>query len=70
MIRWFLGCAVVLCVGVLGLAKDAPDWLVDPSPFKARITSREDGRELVLENGLIRRVLVLGPNAATVEFSS
>ena len=60
---------VAFC-GVLVLAKEAPDWLVDPSPYRARITSRDNGRELVLENGLIRRVLFLGSNAATVEFSS
>ena len=70
MIRWLVGCAVVFCFGVMGLAKEARDWLVDPSPYKARVTSRADGSELVLENGLVRRVLFLGANAATVEFSS
>lgn len=70
MIRWLVGCAVVFCFGVMGLGKEAPDWLVDPSPYKARVTSRTDRSELVLENGLIRRALFLGSNAATVEFSS
>lgn len=70
MIRWLVVGVMVAFCGVLVLAKEAPDWLVDPSPYRARITSRDNGRELVLENGLIRRVLFLGSNAATVEFSS
>jgi len=40
------------------------DWLVDPSPFVARLHEQADGKELVLENGLARRVWRLQPNAA------
>lgn len=46
----------------------AADWLLDNSPYKARIEVTADGREAVLTNGLIRRVLRLKPNAATVAF--
>lgn len=42
------------------------DWLVDPTPFKAKISVRKDGREVELNNGLLRRVIRLQPNAATV----
>lgn len=42
------------------------DWLIDPGSFKARVDVRKDGRELQLENGLLRRVIRLQPNAATV----
>ena len=42
------------------------DWLIDPTPFKARVKVSADGRELELNNGLIRRVIRLQPNAATV----
>ncbi len=44
----------------------APDWLIDPTPYPARITKSADGRELELNNGLLRRVIRLEPNAATV----
>ncbi len=44
------------------------DWLVDPSPFKARITTDDSRKEIALDNGLIRRVFRLAPNAATVDF--
>lgn len=64
-----LSTAAVL--GVTFLASNlsaAPqaDWLIDPSPFKARVTKSGDGRELELNNGLLRRVIRLEPNAATV----
>jgi hypothetical protein len=44
----------------------APDWLVDPTPFVARVVERDGGAELALENGLVRRVIRLAPNAATI----
>ena len=42
------------------------DWLVDPSPYKAKISEDKARGELALDNGLARRVIRLGPNAATV----
>ena len=42
------------------------DWLIDSSPFKARVTASKDGREVELNNGLLRRVIRIQPNAATV----
>jgi len=46
------------------------DWLLDPSSFKARVVRSADGREVVLDNGLVRRVIRLAPNAATVSFEN
>ena len=61
----------VLLIGFLAsihmIASAAPtDWLIDPAPFKARASVSKDGRELELNNGLLRRVIRLQPNAATV----
>lgn len=47
-----------------------PDWLLDPAPFKARIEPSADGRSIELNNGLVRRVIRLTPNAATVGFDN
>ncbi len=44
----------------------AADWLVNPAPYKARISENKSAGDLVLENGLARRVIRLGPNAATI----
>jgi len=46
------------------------DWLLNPMRFKASITQEGATNELVLENGLARRVIRLGPNAATVDLEN
>lgn len=43
-----------------------PDWLIDNSSYTAGVYKNVTGKELVLTNGLIRRVFRIGPNAATV----
>ncbi len=48
----------------------AADWLIDPSPFRAAISTNTAGNEIILENGLVRRVIKLAPNAATVAFDN
>ena len=57
--------ALSLAVHTLPVAA-VPDWLIEPAPFKARVTKSQDGRELELNNGLLRRVIRIEPNAATV----
>ncbi len=47
-------------------AATSTDWLIDSTPFKARASVGKDGREVELSNGLLRRVIRLQPNAATV----
>ena len=48
----------------------AADWMLDGSTFKAEIHPGQTNREITLENGLIRRVFRLEPNAATVSFEN
>ena len=45
-----------------------PDWLIDPSPYRARIETAPDGASATLTNGLIARRIRLSPNAATTAF--
>lgn len=46
----------------------APDWLVDPAPFRAQVRiDPKDPSTLHLENGLVRRTFRLSPNAASVD---
>jgi hypothetical protein len=42
------------------------DWLVHPEAFKSRVERSADGSEVVLENGLVRRVIRLRPGGSTV----
>ena len=69
--------AILPRVAVLVLAASFPaggnlaraaDWLIDPKPFVAKATLSADAGEITLENGLVRRVIRLQPNAATVAF--
>jgi hypothetical protein len=43
-----------------------PDWLIDRAPFVARASVSSDRSELALSNGLVRRIIRLGPTASTV----
>jgi hypothetical protein len=47
-------------------SQSAPDWLLDAQGSKAGVFQRSDHRDVVLDNGVIRRAIRLGPNAATV----
>src|SRR6478736_1395386 len=59
--------ALLLLAGIsLGAAAAQPDWLIDSAPFEARVKVSPDQRELELNNGLLRRVIRLQPNAGTV----
>ena len=46
------------------------DWLVSAPPQRAGIFRSHDGKELVLNNGLLSRTWRLAPNAATVAFDN
>lgn len=46
------------------------DWLLRQGSYQAKVSVSSDGKEAVLSNGLIRRVIRLRPNAATVEFEN
>ena len=48
----------------------APDWLLEPAEFKARVYRTGRANEITLANGLIRRTWRLRPNAATVGFDN
>ncbi|MCC7261108.1 MAG: alpha-galactosidase [Candidatus Latescibacteria bacterium] len=47
-----------------------PDWLLDPTPYKAGLHQGGQPHELVLGNGLLSRTFRLHPNAATVAFDN
>lgn len=51
-------------------SRSTRDFLIDPAPFRAKVMRSEDGRELILKNGLIKRVWRLSPNGACVAFDN
>ena len=46
------------------------DWLIQALKTPARISRSADSREIVLDNGLIRRVFRVAPNGATAAFDN
>jgi len=64
---------IVSCTFLVSAALQAaqsPDWLLDPTPFRAQVRAHAKGREVALENGLVRRIFRLAPNAVTVSFEN
>jgi len=66
--RLLAGFLAPLCLHAA--SPPAGDWLIDPSPFFAKVTTDRDVTQIVLENGLVRRVIRLKPDAATVAFDN
>lgn len=58
---------VAAFAGCLARAQGS-DWLVDPTPYSARVEIAADGSSATLTNGLIARRIRLQPDAATVAF--
>ena len=60
----------LIASALVGTPGFSADWLINPNPFTARIIHNSDGAQLELTNGLVRRVLQLRPNAATIAFEN
>lgn len=66
----FLGI-IALSAGCISSAdQPRPDWLVTPVTQPVIVTKSNNGKELVLANGLISRTFRLAPNAATVAYDN
>jgi len=46
------------------------DWLINNKSFKAHIFTSNDGKELVLYNGLLKRTFRIKPNLACVDYEN
>jgi len=46
------------------------DWLLDASSYKAGVYRSQNGNEIVLSNGLIRRAFIIAENAACIAFDN
>ena len=57
---------LISCSSPDRLDMQSRDWLIDGSQYRATVDKSEDGKELVLSNGLLERRFRLSPNFATV----
>jgi hypothetical protein len=48
----------------------ATDWLVKPVSIKANIYKSQDGKDIILYNGLVKRTFRMAPNLACIEYSN
>lgn len=46
------------------------DWLISKKIYFARIFQENDGKDIILTNGLVERKIRITPNAATVDFKN
>ena len=46
------------------------DWLITPIPQKAEIYRSENGRNIILYNGLVKRVFCIQPNVACIDYTN
>jgi len=46
------------------------DWLVKPIAAKAQVTKSADGKDIVLQNGLVKRVFRVSPNLACTDYTN
>jgi len=50
--------------------KSVGDWLVTPVTIKADVFKSEDGRNIILYNGLVKRTFLLQPNVVCVDYKN
>lgn len=46
------------------------DWLVNPIKEKAQVIKSADGKNITLENGLLKRVFRISPNLACIDYTN
>lgn len=63
-------CVVVACSPpqIGDAAQASKDWLINPAPYRASVAIQ--GSDIVLANGLVRRVVRAEPGAATIGFDN
>lgn len=57
---------MLLLFSRLPLYSSGRDWLIYPEDYPAKIISHDDSQTIELNNGILRRLIKLQPNAATI----
>ena len=52
------------------IAQHPNDWLVKPTSQKAGIYKSEDGKDIILFNGLVKRAFRIKPNVACIDYQN
>ena len=71
-INQILRIILPIIVGVNGVSAQSStsDWLIKPVVAKSQVSKTADGKDIVLENGLLRRVFRIAPNLACIDYTN
>lgn len=59
-----------LCVPVNAQTKPEADWMLNPAAYKAVIKPSVSGKEITLNNGLVKRTFRLKPNLVCTDYTN
>jgi hypothetical protein len=68
MICFFM--LIGLCPPVNAQTKPQADWLLNPTAYKAVIKTTPSGKEITLNNGLVKRIFRLSPNLVCTDYTN
>ncbi len=63
----------LMFIGLLGTSAQTisvQDWLLKPITAKAEVTKSADGKDIVLQNGLLKRVFRISPNLVCIDYTN
>ena len=58
------------CISPVGDGNQKTDWLIDNSGYKSRIDVINDGKDLIVTNGLVKRTFRMKPNVACIGYEN
>jgi len=56
--------------GQAGNEKQTSDWLINSKPYVASVKKSENGKDIILSNGLLKRVFRIQPNVACISYQN
>ncbi|WP_316818234.1 alpha-galactosidase [Pedobacter nyackensis] len=65
-----IAALVIVGVGPLSAQSTVGDWLVNPVKEKAQVVKSADGKNITLQNGLLKRVFRISPNLACIDYTN
>lgn len=61
---------LIQCISRVGNDKQKTDWLIDNSGYKSGIEVINDGKDLIVTNGLVKRTFRIQPNVACTGYEN
>ncbi len=62
--------SITICKSQVSQFTQKDDWLISNGKYKASLSVSENGKDLILNNGLVKRVFRITPNVACTEYKN